>query len=387
MPIKHVAIVGAGIGGLAAALAIRQAGLSVSVYDQASRLEPLGASLTLWPNAMRCLRALGVAEPAARGRADSVHRGALAAWRHAGLRAHATLLRRSRRAGHLRHARRRTARAARRAGRGTRDLSRRLESLSQDAGGVALRFRDGAEARADLLIGADGLRSTVRRLLFDDGPPRYAGYGAWLGLSDTDHPRLSRESAVEIYGAGERLGVIDSGDGLYYWYFIENRAQPVDGVVHCTAGSLLPRLADWPDYARQLATSTRARSLQYLSFFHRPARRGPWGRDRALLLGDAIHPYLPNLGQGACQAIEDAHVLGIMLAQGLEDQPLLTRYQSARARRTAMLGRDSVRLGRFAQAGGPTSSRLRDLALRSVPDWVHARRTRQQFGIDETHQP
>ena len=386
MPIKHVAIVGAGIGGLAAALAIRQAGLSVSVYDQASRLEPLGASLTLWPNAMRCLRALGVAEPAARGRADSVHRGALAAWRHAGLRAHATLLRRSRRAGHLRHARRRTARAARRAGRGTRDLSRRLESLSQDAGGVALRFRDGAEARADLLIGADGLRSTVRRLLFDDGPPRYAGYGAWLGLSDTDHPRLSRESAVEIYGAGERLGVIDSGDGLYYWYFIENRAQPVDGVVHCTAGSLLPRLADWPDYARQLATSTRARSLQYLSFFHRPARRGPWGRDRALLLGDAIHPYLPNLGQGACQAIEDAHVLGIMLAQGLEDQPLLTRYQSARAR-TAMLGRDSVRLGRFAQAGGPTSSRLRDLALRSVPDWVHARRTRQQFGIDETHQP
>ncbi|WZB63436.1 FAD-dependent monooxygenase [Achromobacter xylosoxidans] len=63
MPIKHVAIVGAGIGGLAAALAIRQAGLSVSVYDQASRLEPLGASLTLWPNAMRCLRALGVAEP------------------------------------------------------------------------------------------------------------------------------------------------------------------------------------------------------------------------------------------------------------------------------------------------------------------------------------
>ena len=94
MPIKHVAIVGAGIGGLAAALAIRQAGLSVSVYDQASRLEPLGASLTLWPNAMRCLRALGVAEPAARGRADSVHRGALAAWRHAGLRAHATLLRR-----------------------------------------------------------------------------------------------------------------------------------------------------------------------------------------------------------------------------------------------------------------------------------------------------
>ena len=62
MPIKHVAIVGAGIGGLAAALAIRQAGLSVSVYDQASRLEPLGASLTLWPNAMRCLRALGVAE-------------------------------------------------------------------------------------------------------------------------------------------------------------------------------------------------------------------------------------------------------------------------------------------------------------------------------------
>ena len=176
-------------------------------------------------------------------------------------------------------------------------LSRRLESLSQDAGGVALRFRDGAEARADLLIGADGLRSTVRRLLFDDGPPRYAGYGAWLGLSDTDHPRLSRESAVEIYGAGERLGVIDSGDGLYYWYFIENRAQPVDGVVHCTAGSLLPRLADWPDYARQLATSTRARSLQYLSFFHRPARRGPGAGTARCCWATPSIPTCPTWGK------------------------------------------------------------------------------------------
>lgn len=388
MPIKHVAIVGAGIGGLAAALAIRQAGLSVSVYDQASRLEPLGASLTLWPNAMRCLRALGVAEPLLRAGARILSTEARSL--RGDMLACVPMQRFYDEAGEpgicvTRADVQRVLLDALGAEHVT--LSRRLESLSQDAGGVALRFRDGAEARADLLIGADGLRSTVRRLLFDDGPPRYAGYGAWLGLSDTDHPRLSRESAVEIYGAGERLGVIDSGDGLYYWYFIENRAQPVDGVVHCTAGSLLPRLADWPDYARQLATSTRARSLQYLSFFHRPARRGPWGRDRALLLGDAIHPYLPNLGQGACQAIEDAHVLGIMLAQGLEDQPLLTRYQSARARRTAMLGRDSARVGRFAQVGGPTSSRLRDLALRSVPDWVHARRTRQQFGIDETHQP
>ncbi|MBR8655684.1 FAD-dependent monooxygenase [Achromobacter sp. Marseille-Q0513] len=385
MPIKHVAIVGAGIGGLAAALAIRQAGLSVSVYDQASRLEPLGASLTLWPNAMRCLRALGVAEPLLRAGARILSTEARSL--RGEMLACVPMQRFYDEAGEpgicvTRADVQRVLLDALGAEHVT--LSRRLESLSQDAGGVALRFRDGAEARADLLIGADGLRSTVRRLLFDDGPPRYAGYGAWLGLSAIDHPRLARESAVEVYGAGERLGVIDSGGGLYYWYFIENRAQPVDGVVHCTSGSLLPRLVDWPDYARQLAMSTRARSLQYLSFFHRSARRGPWGQDRALLLGDAIHPYLPNLGQGACQAIEDAHVLGIMLAQGLEDQSLLTRYQSARARRTAMLGRDSVRLGRFAQVGGPTSSRLRDLALRSVPDWVHARRTRQQFGIGET---
>ena len=384
MPIKHVAIVGAGIGGLAAALAIRQAGLSVSVYDQASRLEPLGASLTLWPNAMRCLRALGVAELCARRAILSTEARSL----RGDMLACVPMQRFYDEAGEpgicvTRADVQRVLLDALGAEHVT--LSRRLESLSQDAGGVALRFRDGAEARADLLIGADGLRSTVRRL-FDDGPPRYAGYGAWLGLSDTDHPRLSRESAVEIYGAGERLGVIDSGDGLYYWYFIENRAQPVDGVVHCTAGSLLPRLADWPDYARQLATSTRARSLQYLSFFHRPARRGPWGRDRALLLGDAIHPYLPNLGQGACQAIEDAHVLGIMLAQGWRISPA-DPLSVARARRTAMLGRDSVRLGRFAQAGGPTSSRLRATWRCAACPIGYARRTRQQFGIDETHQP
>ena len=286
--------------------------------------------------------ALGVAEPCCARARSSVHRGALAAWRHAGLRAHATLLRRSRRAGHLRHARRRTARAARRAGRGTRDLSRRLESLSQDAGGVALRFRDGAEARADLLIGADGLRSTVNACCSTTAR-RAAGYGAWLGLSDTDHPRLSRESAVEIYGAGERLGVIDSGDGLYYWYFIENRAQPVDGVVHAPPAACCPgwrtgrtMRASWPRRRAPAACNTCH------SFTGRPAAAPGAGTARCCWATPSI-PTCPTWGKAPARPSRTRMCWASCWRKGWRISPLLTRYQSAGAHGTACW--DAIRSG------------------------------------------
>ena len=83
-----------------------------------------------------------------------------------------------------------------------------------------MRMVEGGQA--DLVIGADGLRSTARQL-FGDGPPRYAGYGAWLGLAEIEHPELKGEFGCEIYGAGERFGVIDTGRGKYYWYFVGSR--------------------------------------------------------------------------------------------------------------------------------------------------------------------
>ena len=156
MPIKHVAIVGAGIGGLAAALAIRQAGLSVSVYDQASRLEPLGASLTLWPTpCAACARWAWPNLLRAGARILSTEARSL----RGDMLACVPMQRFYDEAGEpgicvTRADVQRVLLDALGAEHVT--LSRRLESLSQDAGGVALRFRDGAEARADLLIGADG---------------------------------------------------------------------------------------------------------------------------------------------------------------------------------------------------------------------------------------
>jgi FAD-dependent urate hydroxylase len=381
MAIGHVAIIGAGIGGLAAAIAARRAGLKASVFEQAPRIEPLGASVTLWPNAVGCLRSLGVAEKV-------LSKGA--AVRTSEVRSingrvlvHVPMQPLYDEAGEIGICITRAdlqGALLDELGADTVTLNCRLRSFASNAAHVELDFEDSRRSQADLVIGADGLRSTARQQLFGDGPPRYAGYGAWLGLAEIEHPELKREFGCEIYGAGERFGVIDTGRGKYYWYFVENRSVPSEKVEAGDPAVLLSKLHDWPIFTRALVEGTDSRKIQFVSFFDRSARN-VWGNGRVLLLGDAIHPYVPNLGQGACQAIEDAYVLGHAFRKGLTPVELLSYYQSARVERAAMFGRDSIRMGKAAQVTNPFLRWFRDNVLRLVPGSVHAKQLKTHFAL------
>lgn len=363
----RVLIVGGGIGGLTTAIALRQAGCDVALFERAGELRPLGAGLSLWTNAVLCLRRLGLEEAilqhaAVLERAQfrtrrgdvlfdldlgafcrrlgaptiCVHRGALQ-----------TVL--------LEHLDRSVV-----------TLDAELASIEQDADGVTARFADGRQARGDLLVGADGIRSQVRQQILDDGPPRHAGYGGWLGLVQYKHPQFPPGTVFESWGTGRRVGLVHCGGGQIYWFAVRNESTPRDGVGVGGKDDLLQMVDGWHAPVPEVLAATPEESMLQLSFFDRTPVAS-WSRGRVTLLGDAAHPMTPNLGQGACQAIEDAVALADAVGAGGAFDEMLARYEARRTARAAGLVRKSHRLGRVAQLQNPLACYLRNRFLQLAP--------------------
>ncbi|HSB61484.1 MAG TPA: FAD-dependent monooxygenase, partial [Vicinamibacteria bacterium] len=233
--------------------------------------------------------------------------------------------------------------------------------------GVTLRFADGEAAEGALLVGADGLRSAVRAQLLADGEPRYAGYTSWRGVAGTRDGVGA--AATEVWGRGRRLGLVPIDGDRTYWYATHNAS--ADGRDNSgLARELLLRLFHgWPPPIRGVLLATPRDAILRTDIHDRP-KAGRWGEGRITLLGDAAHPMTPDLGQGACQAIEDAVVLARALCEsgGSGDPvPALRRYEAARAPRASAVVVASRRLGAVGQAEGIVTCRVRDALMSLAP--------------------
>jgi 2-polyprenyl-6-methoxyphenol hydroxylase-like FAD-dependent oxidoreductase len=355
MDSRQAAVVGAGIGGLAAAIALRKAGWEATVYEAAPELRPLGAGLSIWPNGVRALRELGLGDLAAAApRADGALRradgSALAEFDPDAIEARfgAPLV------GFHRadlHQGLIAALGAERIRTGMR-----LEALV----GGELRFGDGSSARADLVVGADGLNSTVRAALLGDGEPRASGLVAFRGVAQLDGP----VPAGEWWGAGSVAGLLELGDGRAYWYFA-HRGEP-------DRAALPSLLAEYGAPIREAASRTGEEQV----LLHRLYDRDPvssWSRGSATLLGDAAHPMLPFLGQGACSALEDAVALGAALQAERDVETALAAYEQARLERTAALVAGSRKAAKAALLESRVGRRLRNALISKVPESLRLR--------------
>ena len=348
LPDSGALIVGGGIAGLSAAVALRQAGIEAVVCEQASALREVGAGIGLWPNATRVLQRLGVLEAveARAGRVEAVeiqsprgrtlyrfqvdHRDV------PGLCAH--------RAELLVALRSALPAAAVR-------LGQRLEAFHDDGSTVVARFAGGDVASAPLLVAADGMRSGVREALIGDGAPRYSGMTVWraIGPMPADH---APGMAVEMWGDRLRFGRFDIGQGRAYWYAVRSRPPgeaPGDPVEQ--KASLLEAFGGWHGSVRASIEATPAEAVLRHDVFDRRPRRG-WARGRVVLVGDAAHPMAPDLGQGGSMGLEDALVLADGLSAGGDVAEALRAFERARFARTAWITRQSRFAGRLGQAGG-----------------------------------
>ena len=348
---RHAAVIGAGIGGLAAAIALRQAGWEATVYEAALELRPLGAGLSIWPNGVRALRELGIGDLAAAApRADgALRRGdgsVLAGFDPDALEARfgAPLV------GFHRADLHQGLIAA--VGAERVKTGMRLEALEDGE----LHFADGSAARPDLVVGADGLNSTVRATLLADGEPRDSGIVAFRGVASLDGPI----PAGEWWGSGSVAGLLELGGGRVYWY-LAYRGEP-------DREALPALLAEYGEAVRRTGTE------QVL--VHRLYDRDPapsWSRGTATLLGDAAHPMLPFLGQGACSALEDAAALGAAVRAEGSAAAALAAYERARLDRTAALVAGSRKAAKAALLGSGTGRWVRNALVSKAPETVRLR--------------
>jgi 2-polyprenyl-6-methoxyphenol hydroxylase-like FAD-dependent oxidoreductase len=354
-------VVGGGIGGVTTAIALRRIGWEVTVLERATEIADAGSGITLFPNALRALDVLGAgdavrdagAPPPAAGlqKPDGTvvvdvsavpsvegifgfHRADL----HRALRSFLP-------AGVLR-------------------TGAEVTAVATTDDGASVTLAGGQTLDADVVVAADGLRSTVRAALWPEHPgPRYAGYSSWRGV--TAEPVEGIEYGGETWGRGHRFGLLPLRDGRVYWFAVTNG--PAGAVTADPHAAVVERFGTWHDPIPRLLAATPADAVLHLDIHDLHLPLPVSARGRVALLGDAAHAMTPDVGQGACQAIEDAVTIAAALAGEPDVTGALAAYDAQRRPRTQSVVTAARRTGRVAQADGAVATGLRDLLMRVVP--------------------
>lgn len=376
-----IVIVGGGIGGLTAAVALARRGLAAEIYEQAAELKEVGAGVGLWPNALRALEPVGLA--------GQVRQLAHRVTGQGIKRPDGTWLMYF--PGEVMEKRWGTCFAAVHRAELQYLLATQLDPAVIHLGArctgfrdtdqtVNVQFEDGREVMADVLIGADGVHSAVRARLLGAARLRYRGYTSVRSLTPAGSVPPPSDG-VETWGQGARFGFSPATGHRIIWYATWNT--PPGTADH--DGGLQARLRTlfgaWHDPIPAVVEATPEDAIVRNDIYDCwPART--WTRGRVALIGDAIHPMTPDLAQGACQAIIDATTLASCLAEMSDSRVALRAYQQRRWRSvatTTLLARSSGSLGQW---DGHLTSAARNAVFRAMPLSLQLRQLDLLMGHD-----
>lgn len=363
---KSIAIVGAGIAGLTAAIALEKLGYKVTIFESSPSIKPVGAGLGLGGNAIGAFKILGIDQAViARGNLFqnfpildqkgkliynvnsekiksrfyvenfTIHRAAL----------HAALTEQ------IKHA--------------TISLDKKLATIESTGDAYRLIFEDNSHTIADVVIGADGVHSKTRNFVNPFSKIRYAGYVCWRAVIDN---AFGIETGYETWGTKGRFGVVPLADNQIYWFLCINSSSP-DEYRAFTKGDLAQLFAGYHEPIHKILAATPNETLIFNPIIDLKPQK-VFSKERILLIGDAAHATTPNLGQGACQAIEDVAALYQILEKEENIETAFKIFEKRRRKRTHFIVNTSWRVGKVAQLESPLLCTLRNIVFRNLPEKI-----------------
>ncbi|MBE9006918.1 FAD-dependent monooxygenase [Fortiea sp. LEGE XX443] len=352
--IKKVAIVGAGLGGLTVAIALHKKGINAQVYEKASFLRPIGAGLSIVPNGLHCLEAIvpGITDLLKQAGSETrmltlkKSTGEIIAQKSVNL-----IDKYSQPMLQIRWSRLQEILASALPTENIH-LNYRCINFEQNDKSIKVYFDGNKTVEVELLIGADGLNSAVRQTMIGDGEPRYAGRMSWRAVLQYSHEMLHPDEVMSMTAPdGKIFGFFDLGGGYIMWSAAAlSPGKPLKQSASDIKSYVQEKFANWAEPVQAIIKATNAEDIIERPICDRPPLSN-WSQGRVTLLGDAAHPMVPLLGQGANTAFEDAWELSQFLCHAPNLATALACYEKSRQPRTQIIQiRNAVQANRAYKA-------------------------------------
>lgn len=376
-PNQKIDIIGAGIGGLTLAIALKKKGFTINVFEQAEQLKTVGAGIVLANNAMQVYDKLGMrdvleqqgnvvkafflATPDLKPLAGAslqafedkygvkniaIHRGTL----QKELMKHLTS--EQLHTGYM------------------------LDQINRGEDDYQLRFTNNKTVHSTLIIGADGIHSNTRKAIFPESEIRKTNQICWRGVAEFQLPEPYQNQLIEAWGKGERFGFVKIAPNTVYWFAVKS-FKP--GKADLGSENLTNYFSYFDPLVCNLIEATQADQIHAAALTDlKPMKQ--WYKGAICLIGDAAHAMTPNMGQGAGQSIEDAHILSQCLGL-FNPYEAFDRYQQLRLKKVTQIINRSWQIGKIAHVSNPVAVFLRNRLLKLTPDSVNTKQTEMIFEL------
>ena len=372
---ETVNIIGAGIGGLTTALTLKQKGLNVNVFESSAEIKPVGAGIIIAINAMQVFQKLGIQDKIEKAgnkisymkitdtQLNNISVTDLTEFEKK-YGVHNIAIHRGKLQKTL----------ANEIGYDNINLSKRLSKIEK-ADLFKLTFEDNSTIECKLVIGADGLKSVVRNQLFKKSALRNANQICWRGICEIDLPQKYHNELNEAWGRGKRFGFVKISDKKAYWYALANSKN-----VKADEVNLTELFREFHSDILNIISATKKEQIIVSDIIDlKPIDK--WQSENVCLIGDAAHATTPNLGQGACQAIEDAYVLGKLLDNGIAIENTFKEYENLRRKKAHTIVKTSWTLGKIAHWNNPVLVCLRNNLFRLTPKSINRKQINKIFEL------
>jgi 2-polyprenyl-6-methoxyphenol hydroxylase-like FAD-dependent oxidoreductase len=360
-------IIGGGIGGLTTAIALQQKGFSVKIYEAAPVIREVGAGLWVAANAINVFEKLGIADEIKKAGnqletsmiADHLGRPItkvdfkkiISSYGNGTTTIHRAKLQ----AILMSHVEK-----------GSIEIGKRLKTIENTEGPLSIHFEDGTISESDILIGADGINSVVREQIFGIIPLRFSNQTCWRGIAKM---RLEDpKNAAELWGTkgGLRSSYVQINDEEVYWYITKREKEGTKIPTVEVKNYLITLVSEFQSEIKKVLQQTDNEAI-IQGDLSDLTPMSSWHKGNIVLVGDAAHASTPNLGQGACQAIEDAYVLAECLAKGSSVFEAFSAYEKLRMEKANFVVKTSMQIASLNNIGGVIGYLLRNGLMRMVP--------------------